>query len=498
MGQEDQEKLLVHERDPAISIAIIKAHNAQVLAKNYSKSNATGPENDTDAYNPLGRFSSSFNLAELIILLSKLRDHMGGYIDKKQFNDSSYSHEGPIVLIISSIKHTIMVAFHPLTKTWYINETNIKKTIDDTNDLAEVASTIMWSLSTNENIVVTIEFHVSSQDRDSANDYFSSFINDKLICPLTSIHNKENINRKDSHGFSLLHVLLFNEEIEKVSLVLNNGADTTVTLRDGSTLLSLAIKYSSSEMVEALLSNEQNPVNPNIVDHNGFTPLYHAVKSGYLKKTKLLLTYNADPNITTFLNGNTLLHIAVSSSQSPITKKHMVLLLLRNKAEPNQVNDNGEIPSQLTKDTKLKEILTKQTVEKKSDESKAFVKEHPYPFKKTNSPNSPKSKGIFGNSRSPKGSSRFIFGSHKSPTGSTRVIFDKPRSPRGGGIVGNPNASTSPKIGIIRPSPLNATTRNTFIDKKQGEEGSKISAREKARRLLNKTNDSPKSPSKQT
>lgn len=94
--------------------------------------------------------------------------------------------------------------------------------------------------------------------------------------------------------------------------------------------------FLAESIVDVLL---KKGANPNIIDNNGFTPLYIAFNRGpeNLKIIALLLQNGADPNIKSNY-GYTVLHIAAYCLDNDDS---VIQLLLKHKADPNIKDNNG-------------------------------------------------------------------------------------------------------------------------------------------------------------
>lgn len=128
---------------------------------------------------------------------------------------------------------------------------------------------------------------------------------------------------------------------ELFDLLLSAGADPTAEVNSYNLLFCLLDHQ--IDIAEELLSNEEFKLNLNkIVPNNNmaFSPLTRAVFNHQPEYVKLLLKYNAQPNLTAEL-GSTALHIAFKDS--PISFA-IVESLLRGGCDPNLKNFKGETP----------------------------------------------------------------------------------------------------------------------------------------------------------
>ena len=123
--------------------------------------------------------------------------------------------------------------------------------------------------------------------------------------------NKEIINSKDEYGFTALHNVMAEEQIEAIQLIINNGANVNTQNNDGIAPLHLAAYI---ENVDILL---ENGARINITDNNGNTPLHVLASEGddYNDIIEHLLLNGADKSIKNN-NGETPLDIAISRQDS--------------------------------------------------------------------------------------------------------------------------------------------------------------------------------------
>ena len=123
--------------------------------------------------------------------------------------------------------------------------------------------------------------------------------------------NKEIINSKDEYGFTALHNVMAEEQIEAIQLIINNGANVNTQNNDGIAPLHLAAYI---ENVDILL---ENGARINITDNNGNTALHVLASEGddYNDIIEHLLLNGADKSIKNN-NGETPLDIAISRQDS--------------------------------------------------------------------------------------------------------------------------------------------------------------------------------------
>ena len=111
-----------------------------------------------------------------------------------------------------------------------------------------------------------------------------------LRTELTS--NPKSVSRKDSEGFTPLHVAASSGQLEAVELLLESGADVNARGLRGETPLLLAAGAGQAQIVEALL---KAGADSNIATKEGRTPLHRASMEGSLDSVKARLKAGADP-----------------------------------------------------------------------------------------------------------------------------------------------------------------------------------------------------------
>ena len=119
-------------------------------------------------------------------------------------------------------------------------------------------------------------------------------------------------------------------------LLLKYGADPNVQLSDGSVALHYAVIRGLDSVVEVLLQVSKIPVDYDVVDINGRTPLFVASQKGNGTIVSYLLQVGADPNIADN-KGTTPLIVACEGG-----KINVVSTLLQAGANPNKIDKNGK------------------------------------------------------------------------------------------------------------------------------------------------------------
>src|ERR1035437_2457514 len=105
--------------------------------------------------------------------------------------------------------------------------------------------------------------------------------------------NKADVNAQDNSGNTPLFSAANNGSLKLVAMLLAAGANPNLPNKQGLTPLVLPAAHGSSEIVKALLAAGANP---NVERDNGRTPLSYAVEGGSPETVKVLLAAKADPN----------------------------------------------------------------------------------------------------------------------------------------------------------------------------------------------------------
>ncbi|OII77646.1 hypothetical protein cand_014620 [Cryptosporidium andersoni] len=107
------------------------------------------------------------------------------------------------------------------------------------------------------------------------------------------------------------------------AILIRNGADTNLSLNDGSTALIYAVKRSNLPLIALLLLSGADIEKADNLDH---TPLLHSIHAGDLEITKFLLQCGADPNIKSRF-GLTPLYYLLQEPPNNLTGSFTSLLL---------------------------------------------------------------------------------------------------------------------------------------------------------------------------
>jgi ankyrin repeat protein len=117
---------------------------------------------------------------------------------------------------------------------------------------------------------------------------------------------KSNVNAQDKMGNNSLHLSIQSKEIKIVNMILNSKPNINMITKTGETALHIACTYENYLMIHTLL---ENGANPNIVEYeHELTPLMYAISFNRIDIVKLLLQYEADPNIQDQYGSSSLHH----------------------------------------------------------------------------------------------------------------------------------------------------------------------------------------------
>lgn len=105
--------------------------------------------------------------------------------------------------------------------------------------------------------------------------------------------NSNDVNTKDSEGYTLLHRAVEKNDHEKVKMLIDNGADVNAEAEEGgSTALYWAVYKPTTQILVTLLGSGADV---NSKDNNGATPL-HFASINSPESAEILLKNGADVN----------------------------------------------------------------------------------------------------------------------------------------------------------------------------------------------------------
>ena len=114
------------------------------------------------------------------------------------------------------------------------------------------------------------------------------------------IANGADIYFRPVNGYTLLHCVVFNGFVKAMDYICKQNNINDVT-NDGETALYVAVKYGRTEMVEYLV---EKGAYVNIPNNDGYTPLVVAIYCGYYDIIAYLLEHGASPNMEGKLDEN--------------------------------------------------------------------------------------------------------------------------------------------------------------------------------------------------
>ncbi len=194
-------------------------------------------------------------------------------------------------------------------------------------------------------------------------------------------------NSDDEYGMTPLEVAVSNGDVYTVNLLISQGVNVNVRDGDGNTPLHIASEYGYTNIARLLMSNKAKI---NIKNNDNETPLHIAAEKGHRNIVKLLLSRRANVNVRDNYR-NTPLQIAVFTQHIDIARllisqgadvnvrdregytplhnaaragrTDIVKLLISSGADVNIRNKNGNIPSDMTSDEEILNLLILPDVE---------------------------------------------------------------------------------------------------------------------------------------
>ena len=166
-------------------------------------------------------------------------------------------------------------------------------------------------------------------DKNGQTLLYSAIKSDDLEAAEILKKYKANLNHKDNQGKS---PIFYTTNLQTTQWLHKNGANLNQVDNNGQTVLHKMISENNYDISSLLL---KLGANPNINDKYNLPPLYYAKRT---KTMELLLQNNGEPNVIT-PQGSTLLHNCVKSKNINATK-----LLLKYNANPNILDKDKKIP----------------------------------------------------------------------------------------------------------------------------------------------------------
>ena len=151
--------------------------------------------------------------------------------------------------------------------------------------------------------------------------------------------NKISVNATNHFNQTpLMHACVDGDRLDKIKMLLKNGANIQARDYYGSTVLHIASRNSKQEVVEFLL--KLNEISVNATDNLNLTPLMDACSnSGHLDNIKMLIQNGADIQASSSI-GSTVLHFASALSNQEVVE----FLLKSNEISVNATDNFNQTP----------------------------------------------------------------------------------------------------------------------------------------------------------
>lgn len=167
-------------------------------------------------------------------------------------------------------------------------------------------------------------------------------VRDENLEDLQELLLGEDVNKKYSNGYTLLHYASVLRCTDIVECLVRNGANVNEKSRSGKTALHYASERGNLAIVDCLLRNGANVNEKDL--HFEKTALHYASGGGYLKTIKKLIRSGADVNARDedgntplhYISGNTLMKYNTAPLYNKILKE-----LIQNGADYTILNNKG-------------------------------------------------------------------------------------------------------------------------------------------------------------
>ncbi len=170
-----------------------------------------------------------------------------------------------------------------------------------------------------------------------------NIVNESTIDKLVSSFSSNNADQIDEHGWTPLMHASWNGDLEKASLLIDEGADVNMADESGNTPLHLAVQEGHFSLVKLLMeSGALASLNKSTDDNE--SPLYLAAENGHIHIFSYLVDAGAQLDLgqKNNMNGYTMLHAAVSKGKFDMVK-HLIDLGF----DPNAKDRYGQTPLML-------------------------------------------------------------------------------------------------------------------------------------------------------
>ncbi len=165
------------------------------------------------------------------------------------------------------------------------------------------------SFSQNKECILILQKHMNAP----TNALWDAVISVSLDDVKTAITSGEDINQRDSNGWTPLMQAVNNDSEDIVKYLCGNGANLNVqSLYNEDTAVSLAAQYGKPSCIKILI---ESGADINLPDYTGWTPLMYASYNGFDDIVKLLCENHADVSMKTS-SGNTAFGLATLQQTS--------------------------------------------------------------------------------------------------------------------------------------------------------------------------------------
>nr|XP_033774349.1 ankyrin repeat and protein kinase domain-containing protein 1 isoform X2 [Geotrypetes seraphini] len=173
----------------------------------------------------------------------------------------------------------------------------------------------------------------SNEIEDTLKEFLRSQGSD--VDSFESLIIQQRVSEVYENNLTLLHFIVAQGNVEKVKLVLMQGANVNSQIVSGHTPLALAVQNKFLEICSILI---EHGASVNLPDEDNWSPLHFAAQIGDDRIVRLLLDHQADVDARE-QDGWTPLHLA---SQNGF--ENVVRVLLTRHSDPNSQENNGKTP----------------------------------------------------------------------------------------------------------------------------------------------------------
>ena len=136
-----------------------------------------------------------------------------------------------------------------------------------------------------------------------------------------------------------------------INIAIKSGDKVNAVGAEGDTPLLTAVRLGKHKAVKALLKNKADAA---VKDAKGLSPMHLAADGGFMNVILALLTHGLDPNEPAESDGLRPLHRAVINGHTDACKA-----LLNAEVPPDQPTADGKVPTELTENVAVLEVLKK-------------------------------------------------------------------------------------------------------------------------------------------